>query len=382
MRVIKNRWTYRALLGVIVLLCSLPKLYAQQSPQKELPAGADSVFVFAYRPQVRMFETKLGNNRQMLKGLAASLQTFRKGTDTLYIEGYAGAYNNERTNRGTAFWRCINLKGYLINMQQMRECDFKTSNYPYVHDQLGEVVLLSLSPFGASAVKIAGEGREKAAIAVAEDKKPEETPQVVSEATPKVTDKQLATEKETGTVSMELPVADNRTTVTWQSERYVALKTNLAAWAGTIMNVAVDVQVGKHVSLELPLLWCPWHVSDRHAVRTFTIQPEVRYWLSKPGKGHFFGLHAHVGWFNVKWNDNRYQDTDRPMLGAGISYGYLLPLSSHWGAEFTLGAGYANMRYDTYYNIENGVRFDMQTKNYWGITRVGISLVYRFNVAK
>lgn len=164
------------------------------------------------------------------------------------------------------------------------------------------------------------------------------------------------------------------------SGRYLAVKTNLAAWAGTIMNVAADVQVGKHVSVELPLLWCPWYVSDKHAVKTFTIQPEARYWLSRPGQGHFLGVHAHVGWYSVKWNRDRYQDTDRPLLGAGISYGYLLPFSPHWAGEFTLGAGYANTRYNTYYNIDNGARIDTRTKNYWGITRVGISVVYRFNL--
>ena len=166
------------------------------------------------------------------------------------------------------------------------------------------------------------------------------------------------------------------------SGRYLAVKTNLAAWAGTIMNVAADVQVSEHFSVELPVLWCPWYVSDKHAVKTFTIQPEARYWLSKPGAGHFFGVHAHVGWYSVKWNRDRYQDTDRPLLGAGISYGYLLPFNEHWAGEFTLGAGYANMRYDTYYNIDNGARIDTRTKNYWGITRVGISVVYRFNLKK
>ena len=163
---------------------------------------------------------------------------------------------------------------------------------------------------------------------------------------------------------------------------YLAVKTNIAAWAGTIMNVAADVQVSEHISVELPILWCPWHISSKHAIKTFTIQPEARYWLSKPGAGHFFGVHAHVGWFNVKWNRDRYQDTSRPLLGAGISYGYLLPFNEHWAGEFTLGAGYANMRYDTYYNIDNGARIDTRTKNYWGITRVGLSVVYRFNLKK
>ena len=48
----------------------------------------------------------------------------------------------------------------------------------------------------------------------------------------------------------------------------------------------------------------------------------------------------------------------RDRLGAGISYGYKLPLSKHWGAEFNLGVGYANMKYNTYYNVDNGAQLD------------------------
>lgn len=114
-------------------------------------------------------------------------------------------------------------------------------------------------------------------------------------------------------------------------------------------------------------------------MRTVALQPEARWWIgNETGRGHFVGLHAHVAWFNVKWNDDRYQDTDRPLLGAGISYGYKLPLSRHWGAEFNLGVGYANMKYNTYYNVDNGAQLDTRVRHYWGITRVGASLVYRF----
>ena len=80
----------------------------------------------------------------------------------------------------------------------------------------------------------------------------------------------------------------------------------------------------------------------------------------------------------MKWDDRRYQDTGRPLVGAGLSYGYKLPLSEHWGAEFTVGFGYANMKYDTYYNIDNGAQIDTRIRHYWGPTKVGASLVYRF----
>lgn len=219
---------------------------------------------------------------------------------------------------------------------------------------------------------------------------PAEKERKTGEITPAVVEKETESVREEQDIKEEIQQAEQqpeqavKTTPETESSsgRYLGVKTNIAAWAGTIMNVAADVQVSEHFSVELPVLWCPWYVSDKHAVKTFTIQPEARYWLSKPGEGHFFGVHAHIGWFNVKWNRDRYQDTDRPLLGAGISYGYLLPFNAHWAGEFTLGAGYANMRYDTYYNIDNGARIDTRTKNYWGITRVGLSVVYRFNLKK
>lgn len=51
---------------------------------------------------------------------------------------------------------------------------------------------------------------------------------------------------------------DELVSVSQTSSRYVAVKTNLTAWAGTIMNLAADVQVSEHFSVELPVLWCPW----------------------------------------------------------------------------------------------------------------------------
>ena len=161
-------------------------------------------------------------------------------------------------------------------------------------------------------------------------------------------------------------------------QRYIALKTNVPFQALAIHNLAVEVQVHEHVTVDIPVMWSISDIEREHAVRGIAFQPEGRWWLKEAGAGHFFGLHAHAAWFNLKWEDNRYQTGKRPLLGAGISYGYKLPLSSHWGAEFNIGAGYANMKYDTFYNIENGARLDTRIRHYWGITRAGISLVYRF----
>lgn len=345
-----------------------------------------------------MFKADYKSNRQTLQLLKKQLQTFSKGKDTLYVNGYSGECDNDSRNRRTAFHRCNNLKGYLINYYGLRERDFKTVTTPHNHQDLGDIVVISYSSLPL--LKQMEEDVSKSLPAEKERKTGEITPAVVEKETESVREEQDIKEEIQQAEQQTVTAKEKAEAITAQPEqqpeqavkttpetasssgRYLGVKTNIAAWAGTIMNVAADVQVSEHISVELPILWCPWHISSKHAVKTFTIQPEARYWLSKPGVGHFFGVHAHVGWYSVKWNRDRYQDTSRPLLGAGISYGYLLPFNEHWAGEFTLGAGYANMRYDTYYNIDNGARIDTRTKNYWGITRVGLSVVYRFNLKK
>lgn len=163
------------------------------------------------------------------------------------------------------------------------------------------------------------------------------------------------------------------------TRRYMALKTNVPFDAIGVLNLGYEVQVHRRMTLDIPLTWSFWDAEREHALRTVALQPELRWWTgSEAGRGHFFGLHAHVAWFNLKWDEDRYQDAGRPLLGAGLSYGYKLPLGEHWGAEFGLGLGYANMKYDTYYNIENGARLDTRVRHYWGLTRIAAALAYRF----
>ena len=96
-------------------------------------------------------------------------------------------------------------------------------------------------------------------------------------------------------------------------------------------------------------------------------------------KGHFFGVHLDIGAYNIAVDKkNRYQSPDG-FYGVGLSYGYVLPFARHWAAEFTVGAGYVHTKYDTYYNIPNGARFEKgRAYYYWGLTKVGINLLYRF----
>lgn len=158
-----------------------------------------------------------------------------------------------------------------------------------------------------------------------------------------------------------------------------AIKSNALYLAAGVTNVGGEYAFHPHWSVDLPLVWSPYTIARRYRMRFLYIQPEARYWLDRPMKGHFFGVHLHAGVFNVSLDDkNRYQ-SEKGFHGGGISYGYAMPLSRRWSMEFTVGVGYAFTKYCTYYNVHNGIRYEKDIPyNYWGITKLGLNFVYRF----
>ena len=158
-----------------------------------------------------------------------------------------------------------------------------------------------------------------------------------------------------------------------------AIKSNALYLAAGVTNIGGEYAFHPHWSVDFPLVYSPYTLARTYRMRFLYIQPEARYWLDRPMKGHFFGVHLHAGVFNVSLdNRNRYQ-SEKGFHGAGISYGYAMPLSRRWSMEFTVGVGYAFTRYCTYYNVPNGLRYEKDRPyNYWGLTKLGLNFVYRF----
>lgn len=154
------------------------------------------------------------------------------------------------------------------------------------------------------------------------------------------------------------------------------LKSNVLPWALTIANIGAEVELARKWSASLELWYCPWKISDKFSVKTLAILPEGRWWLKSNQKGSFFNIHLTVVWFNVRTHSYRYQDRGRPLLGAGIGYGYRLNFNNRWGMEFEIGAGMANTKYDRFYNVENGALKDTRVSTYWGIDRASIAFTY------
>ena len=165
----------------------------------------------------------------------------------------------------------------------------------------------------------------------------------------------------------------------------IAAKTNLLFDAALVANLGIEISPCTHWSLDIPVWYSPYNITSRRNIRLLAVQPEIRWWPEEALRGHFIGLHTHVAGFNIALDDYaRYQDPNHALWGLGLSYGYALPLgrAQRWGLEFPLGAGFAKYRYDAYRNRENGQKFASGSDCYWGITRAGITLSYKWDLSR
>ena len=154
------------------------------------------------------------------------------------------------------------------------------------------------------------------------------------------------------------------------------IKSDLIPWSITIPNIGFEYKFENRWSINLDLAYCPWKLTDNFSVKTVAILPEGRFWLKDFDKGSFFNLHFSVAWYNIRYHHYRYQDKNRPLLGAGIGYGYRLNIDEKWGVEFNVGAGFFITRYNRYHNVYNGAHVDTRNTTYWGIDRLGVSFSY------
>lgn len=169
----------------------------------------------------------------------------------------------------------------------------------------------------------------------------------------------------------------------------VGIKTNLLYGGYTYTpNLGLEIGLGKRTTLELTGGYNPWNLdglkNDNKKLVHWLAQAEFRYFLCERFNGHFFGVHALGGQYNIAGHelplllgkgskDFRHEGS---ALGAGISYGYQLVMGKRWNLEFTIGIGYANLRYDKYNCPKCGEKLGTFTRNYFGPTKAGISLIY------
>ncbi len=171
----------------------------------------------------------------------------------------------------------------------------------------------------------------------------------------------------------------------------VAIKTNLLYDATTTFNLGAEFGLSPQWTLDMSGNYNPWTFSHNKKWKHWQVQPEARYWFCNKMMGHFIGLHALGGQYNLgnidadfmlmgtdfsKLKDHRFEGW---MVGAGIAYGYAWTLSKHWNLEAEIGLGYVFSKYDKYNCEKCGEKIESdQSHHYVGPTKAALNLVYVF----
>ena len=163
------------------------------------------------------------------------------------------------------------------------------------------------------------------------------------------------------------------------------IRTNFAhgAFFGT-PNLGAEFALNRTYSLVIDGGINPWEFDNNQKMKHWIVQPEVRRWFCEVFNGHFIGLHGLVSEFNMggfdipvgrlsALKDHRYEGF---AFGGGVSYGYHWVIGRRWNLEASIGAGFAHITYDQFPCVRCAERIRTGTRNYFGITRASLSLIY------
>ena len=162
-----------------------------------------------------------------------------------------------------------------------------------------------------------------------------------------------------------------------------AVKTNLLFDAALMPNIELEVPIGKRWSLNGEYMFPWWLINDdRYCLQVLMGGLEVRY---RPGRrsgrdvltGHFIGLYAGGGKYDLQWDKNGYQGEF--FIAAGVSYGYAHSIARNLRLEYNIGIGMLRTDYRHYHSRDNHRTLLWQENGEYtwlGPTKLKISLVW------
>lgn len=387
----------------LLLLAALP-LAAQEK--------ADSTaYRFRFVADNDMFFSPWSGNGRELERLLAAIEENRTAIESgnmyLCVTSYGTSAGTEQSAATMASVRRNRVKSELIVLGKIREAHFVTDRAfaePYREDgkELHDIVVVTL-PAGVEKVaeiagaeaaakveaynkEVSGEverervAAEEARVAerarqerIAEEQRKAEEARIAAqraESERKTAGEQAARER------LE-PEADAAKVRKDAGEYRLALRANLLRWATLTPDLGVEWRINSSWGIVANGSWTSWSWNDKdRRYALWEVSPEIRYYTGKEKRG-YLGVMYHLGEFNYKLGDTGKQGDYQ---GGGITGGYTLDLNRALSLDFHAGVGYARADYDKYQVTEGiRVRRSCGTKNYWGVNRLGVTLVWKFN---
>lgn len=384
--------TIKTLLTLVLALSVSTVSYGQA----DRPTAAEKTATFVFLPGEDMFLLK-GNGVE-LERLYALADEYRAeiaaGAMPVYVDGYCASLATAKENLHTAFVRANRVKSELILRKGLKEADFITKNYARAYHNNKDVVVVTLripvkeQPDTAREERERREqaGRERQAEAAERERMERESMERERQAQAE-TERAERERAEAERLAREQAGADavqrHTTEPTGPAKPYhVAVRTNVLYDAMLLPTLGIEWRVNRDIGVKLDGSRSWWGGEKGKVQKMWMLSPEVRWYLLDE-KCFYAGVSGNYGEYNmykyvigsIVSKDTGYQGK---MWGAGLTVGYQLPLSRCFSVDFNVGLGYTRSEYDSF-TMRDGVRVYKdrnKSKNFWGPTQAGISLVW------
>ena len=162
----------------------------------------------------------------------------------------------------------------------------------------------------------------------------------------------------------------------------IALKTNVLLDLIAIPNAGLEIPLGNRWSVAVNGHYAWWKSDARSWYwRTYGGDIALRRWFGsktagRPLAGHHAGIYGQMLTYDFATGGRGYL-ADKWSYGAGLEYGYSLPIRKRLHLDFTLGVGYLGGEYKEYLPMDDHYVWQAtRNRNWFGPTKAEISLVW------
>ena len=335
-----------------VLLCTLLAMVA--APMFAQATDKAPQVVFRFVEGNDMFYVPWNGNGTALDSLCRMIKPETLDKGSVKVDGYSDT-------KKLSMIRCNRVKSELITRKGLQEEHFTTTNNVGEWNGLKNVVFVTLPILYKVETEKRQETQRQDKSALTDSQKQSETAATSQEETTPVNETRQIAE-----------TTSSRTDNTGYGT--LSLRANLLRWATLTPDLGIGWRINRNWSVQVNGTWTSWSWDGKNRrYALWEVSPEICYYPGKMKRG-YLGVMYHAGEFNYKLGDTGKQGD---LMGGGLTGGYLLKLNRTLSLDFSLGIGCTYAEYEKY-TVIDGVRVKQgkTDKNYWGVNRLGIGLVW------
>lgn len=374
-----------------VLTMTVPSVSASAQPAELQPeyteVQRDSAVVFRFVPGRLMFYYHYKDNETAIPKadsiIKANMDAILRGDAFIRIKGFCTSWPTDAQNRDAAKNRSNQVKSWYITNSGMREEFYRTVNSTVpdtLYSQQGGADLVALlyvekirKPVRPPFIPVPGDVPQiQAGIEYSSGLDP------LRREPPCPVPSQLPADE---TPSPALPSAPSGAASTPKIRKPLIfnVKTNLLYDAVGFPSLEVEIPIGKRFSINAEGAVAWWSGKKRDTFYQLDmLSPEVRWWFGQKSRwqGHYVGAFGAVGLYDLEWRGSRgYQGN---YWSAGLSYGYMFPITKRLSLEAGIGLGVLNTEYEEYLPIDEHYVYQQTSRTvYWGPVKLKLGLVWR-----